>query len=104
MSTAKWVRVFVTVPVALVAQANGAAAGLDFDEGGELTFSVPFGPEGATEPTDYGCSTLMRPHTVDLVATQLLPSFPGARIYSEVAGWTARTALADAGLITLTNP
>lgn len=101
MSAPKWVRALITVPADLRTQANGQAALLDFDVGGELTFDMPLGPEGAAEPTEYGCSTLMRPWTADQVATQLLPNFPGARPYLETAGWTTETALADAGLVVL---
>ncbi|HSV91721.1 MAG TPA: hypothetical protein VLH81_01545 [Desulfobacterales bacterium] len=102
MSGAGWVRAFLTVPAAMRAMANEAAALLDFDAGGALTFDVPLGPEPGAEVTDYGCATLMRPWTADQVATQLLPNFPGARLYSEHAGWTTQAALADAGLVVLT--
>jgi len=101
MSAAKWVRATITVPVALQEAANMLAAELDFDDGAD-TFSVPLGPEGAIEPTDFGCCTLLRPHTADQVATHLLPQFAGARFYSEVAGWDFMSALADAGLTVLT--
>ena len=100
MTAPKWVRAIMTVPTALVDAANDTARGLDFDEGAG-TFSVPLAPEGVTEPTDYGCSTLLRPHVAAQVATELLPLFPGARLYLESEGWTMATALADAGLVVL---
>jgi len=103
MSAPKWVRAFITVPVALQAAAAEQAALLDFDVGGAATFDVPLGPEGATEPTDYGASMLLRPKTLDAVIGQLLPAFPGARVYAETGGWSVRSALADAGLMVLTQ-
>lgn len=101
MSGAGWVRVLVTIPVALRDAANLAAAGLDFDSGGGLTFDVPLAPAGQTEPTDFGACSLMRPWTADEVATELLPGFPGARVYSGAGGWTPEAGLADAGLVVL---
>ena len=97
MSGIGWVRLHVTVPVALGSAANATAEGLDFDAGAD-TFEVPLAPPGATEPTDLGASTLVRPHTAETIVTELLPAFAGARVYSELGGWTWRSALEDAGL------
>ena len=97
-----WIRIFVTVPVALQEEANAQAEALDFDGGAE-TFDVPLGPDAEGEPTDYGASTLARPHTVQAIEEQLLPAFPGARVYRADQGWTWQSAMADAGLTVLTG-
>lgn len=103
MSGAGWVWALITVPADLVDVANAVAASLDFDEGGALTFDAPLAAAGQDEPTDFGASTKMRPHTLEIVAGTLLGQFPGARLYHELGGWTLSAALEDAGLRILTG-
>ncbi len=92
-----WYRMFLIVPAALQVWANGQAAALDADGGGD-TFTVPLSATGVAPATHYGAAGLVRPGTRDVILGQLVPNAPGSAAYDELDGWSWPSAIEDAGL------
>lgn len=99
--TDNWVRLYILVPAAEVEAANALAGLLDFDSGGDRTFTTRLSEDGQEPATFFGASTLVRPHTRDTILTEFLPEFPSAVVRQRREGWDWRKTINTAGLRTI---
>lgn len=102
-----WLRMLVVVPKAMRVPANLLFADLDFDTGGDQTFSVGFAPADDGDVTHYAATGLMSQETLDRVYTEprfnvLLKSHPGASFHV-IEDETPEQILKSLGLVRLEN-
>ena len=87
--------------------ANGYAASIDPDIGGDRTFSIPLSATGAVPATHYATDTVVTIETLEQIAALQAAEFPMAMIHrghhdfdheSEINRYTFDEVLAEAGL------